>query len=152
MRRLCVAENLNMKFKFLINATHLVLRTSVLSHASEFALKLVTKQKQKQKKKMYKTSFSFKSLFYENPAYVYVLSVHFCVLMLKKALINHSVNINVLQYPVNQSDKLCKLVMFLIKRTEFHVSIFLYRHLSFFSLVRADSNAALQTSGFGKEV
>ena len=140
-----------MKFKFLINATHLVLRTSVLSHASEFALKLVTKQKQKQKK-MYKTRFAFKSLFYEYPAYVSVLSVHFCVLMLKKALINHSVNINVLQYPVNQSDKLCKLVMFLIKRTAFHVSIFLYRHLSFFSLVRADSNAALQTSGFGKEV
>jgi len=140
-----------MKFKFLINATHLVLRTSVLSHASEFALKLVTKQKQKQKKR-YKTRFAFKSLFYEYPAYVSVLSVHFCVLMLKKALINHSVNINVLQYPVNQSDKLCKLVMFLIKRTAFHVSIFLYRHLSFFSLVRADSNAALQTSGFGKEV
>jgi len=72
--------------------------------------------------------------------------------MLKKALINHSVNINVLQYPVNQTDKLYKLVIFLIMRTEFHVYIFLFRHLSFFSLVRPDSNVALQTSGFGKEV
>jgi len=35
-----------MKLKFVINATHLILRISVLSHANEFAFKLVTKQKQ----------------------------------------------------------------------------------------------------------
>lgn len=96
--------------------------------------------------------FAFKSPFYEYPAYLYVSSVHFCVLILKKTLINHSVNINVLQYPVNQTDKVCKLVIFLIMLTAFHVSVFLFRHLSFFSVVRPDSNVALQTSGSDKEV
>lgn len=95
--------------------------------------------------------FAFKSLFYEYSAYLYVSSVHYCVLISKNALINHSVNINVLQYPVNQTDKVYKLVIFLITRTAFHVSVFLLRQISFFSLVRPDTYVTLQTSGFDKE-
>jgi hypothetical protein len=69
MRR-CVTANLNIKLIFSINATHLILKTYVLSNASEFLFKLIIKQK-----KYYQRHFAFKYLFYEYSAYPYLFSI-----------------------------------------------------------------------------